>query len=140
MSRLINSHQRRAKAIGRDNPDFKKLDKAEREWMRLQGKESVYKVDVELDQIMTFFRVSLVNMYTYMAHLMGWSHLSLVKFLHIVLRLPGTVVETEETRQIILEKDEKDAATMDALSVAISKLNALGVRNGSGQRILFTLK
>ena len=140
ISRLINSHQRRAKTIGRDNPDFKKLDKAEREWMRLQGKESVYKVDVELDQIMTFFRVSLVNMYTYMAHLMGWSHLSLVKFLHIVLRLPGTVVETEETRQIILEKDEKDATTMDTLSAAISKLNALGVRNGSGQRILFTLK
>jgi transposase len=140
ISRCINAHQRRIKAIRKEHPDFNKLDRAEREWIRLQGKETVYKVDVELDQIMTFFRVSLVNLYTYMAHLMGWSHLSLVKFLHIVLRLHGTVLETEETRQIILEKDDKDAATMDALSVAISKVNALGVRNHSGQRILFTLE
>lgn len=140
ITRLIDSHQRRVKTIGTDHPDFKKLEKAEREWMRLQGKENVYKVDVELDQIMTFFRVSLVNIYTYMARLMGWSHLSLVKFLYIVLHLPGTIVETEETRQIILEKNEKDAATMEALSVAISKINELGIHNGSGQRMLFALE
>ena len=53
---------------------------------------------------------------------------------------PGTIVETKDTRQIILEKNEKDTATMEALSAAISKINALGIRNGSDQRILFALE
>jgi len=139
IARLINAHQRRVKAIRKNNPDFHKLDKAEREWLRLQGKETVYKVDVELDQIMTFFRVSLVNLYTYMARLMGWSHLSLVRFLHTVLLLPGRVEERADRRNVILEKDEKEPETMHALSNAIAKINALDIRNAAGQRITFDL-
>ena len=139
VARLINAHQRRVKAIRKNNPDFHKLDKAEREWLRLQGKETVYKVDVELDQIMTFFRVSLVNLYTYMARLMGWSHLSLVRFLHTVLLMPGRVEETADRRNVILEKDQKEPETMHALSNAIAKINALEIRNAAGQRITFDL-
>ena len=48
--------------------EFKRLRKLEREWLRLQGKEKVYSVDVELDEIMTFYRLSLVNMYSYLAY------------------------------------------------------------------------
>jgi hypothetical protein len=140
ISRLINSHQRRVKAIRKQHPDFKKLDRAEREWIRLQGKETVYKVDVELDQIMTFFRVSLVNLYTYMARLMGSSHLSLVRFLYTVLLLSGTVEETPDSRRIILERNEKDPHTMEALSAALSKVNSLGIRNMRDQRFIFALE
>jgi len=140
ISRLINAHERRVKTIHKENADLRKLDGAEREWIRLQGKETVYKVDVELDQIMTFFRVSLVNLYTYVAHLMGWSHLSLVKFLHVVIFLNGRIEETRESRHIILERNEKDPKTMNALSAAISKINALQIRNPAGQRISFDLQ
>jgi arginine repressor len=139
ISRLINSHQRRIKAIRRDNPNFRKLDKAEHEWIRLQGKESVYKVDVELDQIMTFFRVSLVNIYTYMVRLMGWSHLSLVGLLHTVLLLPGRIEENVESRHIFLERIDKDPQTMEALSAVISKINEFGITNMRGQRLFFSL-
>jgi len=140
IARSIGGHLRRVRAIHKENPQFRKLYRAEREWIRLQGKETVYKADVELDQIMTFFRVSLVNHYTYLARLMGCSHLSLVRLLHTVLRLTGRVVETEETKQIVLDGDEKDPDTMQALSGAISKVNALGIRNLAGQKLTFSLE
>ena len=140
ISRAINAHQRRVQAIRKANPHFTKLDRAEREWIRLQGKETVYQVDVELDQIMTFFRVSLVNLYTYMARLMGWSHLSLVRFLHTILLLPGEVEETGDSRHLILERNKKDPGTMEALSAAISKVNALSITNTAGKKLSFSLK
>jgi hypothetical protein len=89
---------------------------------------------------MTFFRVSLVNLYTYMARLMGWSHLSLVRFLHTILLLPGEVEETGDSRHIILERNKKDPGTMEALSAAISKVNALSITNTAGKKLSFSLK
>ena len=41
--------------------DLRRLQNYENEWLRLQGKDFVYQIDVELDQIMAFFRISLVN-------------------------------------------------------------------------------
>jgi transposase len=86
ISRQITRHQQRVQTIRKAEPAYKKLERAQREWLRLQGKENVYKADVELDQIMTYFRVSLVNLYAYLSKLMGGSHLSLVR-----LRPPDTV-------------------------------------------------
>jgi hypothetical protein len=139
ISRLINRHQRRIKEIRKKHPNLKKLDRAERDWIRLQGKENVYKVDVELDQIMTFFRVSLVNVYTFLAQTMGRSHLSLVGLLHTLLLLPGRVQETPEGRHIFLERNEKDPQTMEALLTAIPKINALGITDAMGKRVSFSM-
>jgi hypothetical protein len=108
--------------------------------MTLQGKETVYTVDVELDQIMTFFRVSLVNIYTYLARLMGYSHLGLVKLLYTVLRLTGEVVETVDTKQIILEANARDPDTMQRLSGAVSMINALEIHNVAGQKVSFSVE
>ena len=90
-----------------------------------------------LSAIVTFFRVSLVNLYTYLARLIGWFHLSLVRLLHSVLLLAGRIVETPTSRHIILKRNEKDPKTMEALSAAIEKLNALGIRNPAGQTFSF---
>lgn len=140
VSRRINALQRAVRAICKEHPDFQKLDRAEGEWIRLQGKEAVYKVDVELDQIMTFFRVSLVNLYTYLARLLGWSHLSLVRFLHAVLLLGGRIEQTSSCRKIILARNDKDPRTMEALSTALSKMNELDIRTAAGVRISFDLE
>lgn len=140
ISRKLDSHKRQIKSIRKGNPEFKKLDRAEHEWIRLQGKETVYQADVELDQIMTFFRVSLVNLYSYMAHLMGWSHLSLVKFLYTVLLLTGNVQETSDSRHIILERDKKDPVTMVALLEGLSKINSLNIHNMAGKKMVFSLR
>ncbi len=140
IARKINVLKSRVRAIRKTNPDLRKLERAERGWIRLQGKETVYKADVELDQIMTFFRVSLVNFYTYLARLMGWSHLSLVRLVHSVLALSGRIEETPTERTVFLRRNDKDPEAMEALSAAIEKINALGIRNLSGKRLSFVLE
>ncbi len=139
IGRQIHALKRTISAIRKEHHDFRKLDRAEQKWIRLQGKDTVYKVDVELDQIMTFFRVSLVNLYTYMARLMGWSHLSLVRFLHTIILLPGEIEETGDRRHITLERNEKDPQAMEALSAAIAKVNSLSITNIAGKTISFSL-
>jgi len=60
------AHEQEMKRIEKERPrEFRLLRKHQREWLRLQGKETVYKVDVELDQILTFHRVSLAHLYAY---------------------------------------------------------------------------
>jgi transposase len=140
ITREIARHKRQIHSIRKGHSAFKKLERAEREWIRLQGKEKVYQVDVELDQIMTFFRVSLVNLYIYLAHLMGRSHLSLVKLVYTVLSMNGHIWETSASRHITLERDEKDPVTMAALSDCLTKINALNIRNMAGKRMVFSLK
>ena len=139
ITRAIQRHQGRVRVIRKTDSRFKQLRRAEREWFRLQGKDTVYKVDVELDQILTFFRVSLVNIYTHLARLMGYSHLSLVKLLYTVLRLSGRIVESQDARHVILDGDENDPAVLEAVGGAISKINALGIRNLAGQKLSFAI-
>lgn len=139
IGRRINAFKRTVSTTRKDYPDFRKLDRAEQEWIRLQGKDTVYKVDAELDQLMTFFRVSLVNVYTYLARMMGWSHLSLVRLVHSVLHLGGRIEETPTSKRIILKRNEKDPKTMEALSLSIEKINALAIRNPAGQALSFEL-
>jgi transposase len=140
IGRQINALERTVNAIRKEYPEFRKLDRAERQWIRLQGKDTIYTVDVELDQLMTFFRVSLVNLYTYLARMMGWSHLSLVRLVHTVLLLGGEIEETSTSKRIILERNKKDPRTMEALSAAIEKLNALEIRNPAGQKLSVALE
>src|SRR5438105_1481261 len=54
--------QREMKSIhGEWGKELRRLRKYEQQWLRLQSKDFVYHIDVELDQIMAFFRISLVN-------------------------------------------------------------------------------
>ena len=58
--KAIRSHQRAIKAIEKAHEkEFKAFTKSQREWLCLQGKETDYAVDVELDQILTYFRAKL---------------------------------------------------------------------------------
>ena len=65
-SKNIRAHKQALKKIEKAHAqEFKQLRKHQQDRLRLQGKEQVYTVDVELGQILTFHRVSLANLYTY---------------------------------------------------------------------------
>lgn len=139
MSREINRLERKKRSIRKAHGQFQRLEKAQRKWLRLQGKETVYAVDVELDQIMTFFRVSLVNLYVHLAELLGISRLSLVSLLANVLLLPGRIAETNASKHVRLERNKNDPSTMGRLAEAIKKLNAMDIQTLTGKRITFEL-
>lgn len=118
--------------------EFKRLRGLECEWLRLQGKETVYKVDVELDEIMTFFRVSLVNMYSYLLYeLFGEEAVSMNRLVHSILHMPALIEETDETKRITLKNNEKDPDTMGKLRNAICRINNLGLQELSGKAVEF---
>ena len=120
---------------------FQLLRKLQHKWLRLQGKETVYKVDVELDQIVTFHRVSLANMYAYfIKYYLGGGPMSMMSLLHKIIHLHATIEETNETRNIILDYNKKDKLTMERLSEAIRKINLLEAIGPHGKRMVFSIK
>jgi transposase len=138
----IGVHEREIKKIEKGHLDhFKLLRKHKREWLRLQGKEIVYKVDVELDQIVTFHRVSLANLYAYfIKHFLGDQPLSMINLLHKIIHIDAKIKENGDTRKIILDYNKKDQLMMEKLSGAIEKMNALKVIGPKGKRMEFSLE
>jgi hypothetical protein len=87
LGREIAQFQRQIKSIETEcGRDLKRLRRSENQWLRLQGKDFIYQIDVELDQIMTFFRISLVNICCwFLRECMGKTSMSLASLLHYIL-------------------------------------------------------
>lgn len=141
LGRSIGRCKRRIKSIERQEPRlFRLLRKAEKEWLRLQGKETVYKVDVDLDQIMTFFRVGLVNLYSYLSQeLLGSRTIAMNRLVQSVLLLPARIKETSERKQVLLEYNEKESEMMVCLRSGLKRINALGLRTQDGRCLEFDI-
>ncbi len=139
IGRQIGKRERAiAKIKQPDKDSFKKLRRLEGEWLRLQGKEKVYSIDVELDDIMTFFRVSLVNIYAHLSRLLfGRKAVSMSKLVLSILHLAALIEETPTMRTVTLEYNEKDRQMMANLQRAIVKINQLGPTTLSGKAVEF---
>lgn len=137
----IRRHEQAIKAIEQAHKDeFKNFTKSQREWLRLQGKDTDYAVDVELDQILTYFRASLVHLYAYfIRNFLGGEPLSLVGLVHRVLHLPATIEEIDEIRKITLQSNPQDPSMMKHLQRALEKLNGLKIRGPHGKLVKFSL-
>ena len=138
----INQHENEIKKIEKEHCDhFRLLRKHRREWLRLQGKETVYKMDVELDQILTFHRASLANLYAYfIKNFLGGTSISLINLIHKIIHTHAIIMENGDTRNIALKYNNKDEYMMKKLSEAIKKINALYVRGPHGKVMQFTLE
>jgi len=137
----IGRMQRAIKLIEKHTPALRRLRKKEREWLRLQGKQTVYHADVELDQIATYFRVAFTNLCAYLlSEYFGSSPLSLGHFVEHVLHIPATIEQTDTTKRVLLHLGQKGRATSIALGPVIQKINRLNVVNLAGQHIIFELR
>ncbi|ETR68420.1 MAG: hypothetical protein OMM_04576 [Candidatus Magnetoglobus multicellularis str. Araruama] len=138
----IRYHQRAIKEIEKSHEkEFKTYTKKQREWLRLQGKEYDYAVDVELDQILTYFRASLAHLLAYFIkyYIGGEKKISMVALLHRVIHLHATIEETQDVRNILLQDNHQDPTMMNELRHAIKKLNASKIRGPRGKIMFFSL-
>ena len=137
----ILRHQKAIKSIEKaHDKEYKAFTKSQKEWLRLQGKDTEYSVDVELDQIVTYFRASLVHLYAYfIRHFLGDESVGVVGLLHRVMHLPATIEETADLRKIVLQMNPKDPSMMKKLQRAIEKLNDLKIQGARGVTIEFHL-
>jgi transposase len=133
--------RRRTKSIESDwSKDLQRLRRYEKEWLRLQGKEYVYRIDVELDQIMAYFRIGLVNLSSWFLHECLPKHtMALSKLLHNILLMSAEIKLTKDIRRIMLKRNLKDPEGMQRLEPALQKLNDLRIQHLDGRRIEFSL-
>jgi hypothetical protein len=133
--------RRRIKSIESDwSKDLLRLRRYEKEWLRLQGKEYVYRIDVELDQIMAYFRIGLVNLSCWFLNECLPKHtMALSNLLHNILLMPAEIKLTRDLRRIMLKRNLKDPEGMQRLGPALQKLNDLQIQHLDGRRIEFNL-
>lgn len=141
LSREISQRHRQIKSIESEcRKELQRLRRHEKEWLRLQGKDYVYRIDVELDQIMSYFRVALVNLSSwFLSECMGKQSMSLAKFFHNVLLMPAEIELTKDVRRIRLKRNPKDPDGMAVLEPALQKLNDLGIQHLDERRIEFAI-
>lgn len=137
----IKRHEAAKKRIAKENPRaFKRYRKTMNEWSRLQHKTTVYQLDVELDQILTYFRASLAHMCAYfIKHFLGGQPIAFDMLFHRINRLQAKIEESRHGRNVTLSANKKDAPMMEMLRPAIEKLNALRIRGHGGRVYNFTL-
>lgn len=139
LSAGITQCRRQIKLIeSKQGKDLHRLRRYEHEWLRLQGKDYVYRIDVELDQIMAFFRIALVNLSSWFLNEYLAKHsMSLAKFLHNILLIPAEIELTKDVRRIKLKRNPKDPEGMAELGPALKRLNELEIEHLDGKRIEF---
>jgi hypothetical protein len=142
LAREIGQCRREMQSIHAEwGQDLKRLQKYEKQWLRLQGKEFIYHIDVELDQIMGYFRMSLVNIASwFLRACMRKSRMSLAKLLHNILLMPAEIELTKEVRRVRLRRNPKDPEVMATLEPALERLNELRIQHLDQRRIEFVLE
>jgi hypothetical protein len=101
-----------------------------KEYARIQNKQEVYHVDVELDQLLTSFRLSFANLLAFLAkEILDDMSDEMNTLVQSILFLPGTIEQFPDRREININKNDKDHKFMDALSRGLQKLNNLNIQH-----------
>jgi hypothetical protein len=140
LNREITARQKQIKAIEAEaGRPLRRLRNHQKELLRIKGKDNVYRIDVELDQLMGFFRIGLVNMAAWFLSNCLKSKMSLGRLFNAIFMLPGRIELTDELRRVILTRNPKDPATMEQLEAALQRLTNLAIRDLDDRRIEFQL-
>ena len=141
IQKQISFHAAKKKGIiAQDAKKYRRYTKTQREWLRLQSKKEVYQVDVELDQIVTYYRMSFAHICAYFVrHFLGGQPITLVMLLQSVAHLQAEIIESNTERKVTLRENLQDMPMMEKLRGAIAKLNALKVEDNRGKIYQFAL-
>ena len=139
--KAINRTQREIRQLRATEPKkLQALDSKLREWQRLTGKKIVYRVDVELDQIMTSFRMCLVNLLCHLLeNYLGSLPMTHQNVLHTFLYLPGDLISSPTQQLVKIQANAKEPKMMKLLEKAITKLNRDKIQMLDGRKLKFEL-
>ncbi len=124
-----------------DSSDFGKLRKCVEEEERIRVKDKIYRIDTELDQIMTCFKLSFVNLCSYfLKECMNNEKYELVKLFESIFQLKGQAIVTDKEKQIHLQENKKEPKLKYTLQKVLGKLNAMEINNSHGKKLKFDLR
>jgi hypothetical protein len=140
--RQIGKIQREIKALEKPfQKKFNLLRQQSKEFARIQGKKEIYSVDVELDQLLTSFRLTLANLLAFLAkEILDETAIEMNTLIQSILYLPGRIEHYPGRRKVYIKKNDKDSKFMIKLAKGLSKLNSLNIRHPSGAIYEFELE
>jgi transposase len=137
--REINSLKRRIEAIETDDEkSFNSLKMKKSELARIIDKKKIYSVDIELDQIMTCFKISFANICCYLLDkCFNGERMTLQQIFETIFELRGKVTIDGNQRNIMIERNIKQENLMRKLKSAFDCINSLGIKDIYGNRYNF---
>lgn len=138
--KTIKRYQKDIENIKRlHNKNFKKSKRIQQQWFKLRNKNCTYQLDVELDQIMTYYRLSLTNLFAYfIKKFLGCSSISTVMLIERVIRLQATIEISNFVRKVKFDYNSSDPTMMNMLLGAFEKLNKLKIKDVRENRYHFS--
>lgn len=86
----------------------------------------VYRIDTELDQIMTCFKLSFINLCSlFLTQCMDHERFELLTLFESIFQLNGEAFVTDDKKTIELEMNPKEPKLMDKLNKGLCILNAM---------------
>ena len=126
-------------AFGYMSP-FEKLEMCLKEEKRLRGKDKVYRIDLELDRIMTCFKMSFVNLCSFfLKRCFNGEKMELLTLFESIFQLDGSASISNEKKTIELEMNPKEPKLMDKLNNGLDILNTMNVYDLDKHLIEFKL-
>jgi len=107
---------------------------------RIRGKDKVYRIDTELDQIMTCFKMSFVNLCSlFLTKCMNHEKFELLTLFESIFQLGGDSFVSDGKKTIGLAMNPKEPKLMDKLEKGLRVLNTMDVHDLDGRSIKFTV-
>jgi len=137
----INKHLRQRRKIEKEHKDaLKRLKKYLKEEKRIRGKDKVYRIDTELDQIMTCFKMSFINLCSlFLTSCMNHEKFELQTLFESIFQLGGVAFIANEEKRIELEMNPKEPELMDKLNNGLRILNRMNISDPDGHSIRFNV-
>ena len=141
IQKKINKNQRKIKLIEKDNErKFKLLKEKRAELVRITDKKKIYHVDVELDQIMTCFKISFANVCCYLLEeCFNGECLTIQRLFEDNFELQGKMQLQNGERTVLIERNPKQDEVMMRLEPAIDSINNMMIKDLKGNRYNISL-
>jgi hypothetical protein len=135
----INTCIRQKAKIEKEHKDeFDKLKNNVEEEKRIRGKDKVYKIDTELDQIMTCFKMSFVNLCSFfLIKCFDREKFELLTLMESIFQLDGSASVSSDGKVIDIEINPKEMDLMNKLYKGLQILNTMQVHDLDGRLIKF---
>jgi hypothetical protein len=141
IQRDINRLQRKIRTIKHaDVKLFTSWQKKRTELARIIDKKKIYRVDVELDQIMTCFKISFANLCCYLLEeCFSGEKMTLQRLFESIFELRGQLQVKNGQRNVFIKRNPKQEELMMKLNNAFDVINHMGITDIHGCRYHFTL-
>ena len=119
---------------------FNSLKMKENELSRIIDKNKRYYVDVELDQIMTCFKISFANICSFLVQeCFANENMNLQNLFESIFDLHGKVKEEGNQRKILINRNLKEIKVMEKLRHVFNVINSMQIKNLGGSVYNFNL-